>query len=44
VSDSFIAGICGGLTMLGYLGGLMIGGLCGLIAGWNLRGRRSDAE
>jgi hypothetical protein len=40
MTDSFLLGIFGGLTMLGYLGGLLVGVACGLVAGWNLRGRR----
>jgi hypothetical protein len=40
MTDTFILGIFGGLTMLGYLGGLLVGVACGLVAGWNLRGRR----
>jgi hypothetical protein len=44
MSESLGGLLYGGLTMLGYLGGLMVGGVCGLIAGWNLRGRRGHAE
>jgi hypothetical protein len=43
VSDTFLLGIFGGLTMLGYLGGLLVGATIGVVAGWNLRGRRADA-
>jgi hypothetical protein len=39
VNDTFLLGIFGGLTMLGYLGGLLVGVACGLVAGWNWRDR-----
>ena len=39
MTDTFLLGIFGGLTMLGYLGGLLVGATIGLVAGWNLRDR-----